>query len=264
MAKPKCKTTDAGFQAVNEVADAKAARKRRQAFYTPIALVEKLVEWADVSPSLRCLEPSAGDGRIVHALKTAGVEAVDACETETAMVANIEAAGGAVVGADFLHYQPGAVYDRIVMNPPFKGKTAEKHIEHAWSLLRTGGVLLSVAPTSAASRIQRNELKLPACEHASYENVGGDWFKEFGTGIEVIVVELRRGPYAPVEGYRNAATLNAALTIQTDRKMSEACHAARGVTPAVKAQALKEIAGVGGSCYGIAWEEVDDEYAIPF
>lgn len=136
------------FKPVNEVADAKAARKARQAFYTPLPLVERLVEWADVYPTARTLEPSAGDGRIVHAMRAAGVEQVDFCEIEYGLVGRSQEAGGSWVGGDFLEYLVGEHYDRVVMNPPFKGKTFAKHIEHAWQVLAPGGRVVAVAPTS--------------------------------------------------------------------------------------------------------------------
>lgn len=251
-------TAAAGFQPVNEVLDAKAARKRRQAFYTPLALVAKLVEWADVSEHTTCLEPSAGDGRIVHALRAAGAVSVAACEVEAAMYPRIVAAGGTVVGTDFLAHT-GTRYDRIVMNPPFAGKQCQRHIEHAWTLLAPGGLLLSVAPTTLVADLAEQRLTLHGCEWATVERLDGDLFKEFGTGIEVVVVELREGRNERPDdtgGFANLATWNAALAIETDAKLSALARKDGCDRAAIAQTVRREITEGGGSCYGIAWGEV--------
>ncbi|WP_439624121.1 hypothetical protein [Gemmata sp.] len=256
-------TAAARFQPVNEVLDAKAARKRRQAFYTPLALVAKLVEWADVSEYTTCLEPSAGDGRIVHALRAAGAVSVAACEVEAAMHPRIESAGGTVVGTDFLAHS-GARYDRIVMNPPFKGKQCPRHIEHAWTLLAPGGVLLSVAPTTLVDDVREQRLNLHGCEWATVERLDGDLFKEFGTGIEVAVVELREGRNdrpGDTGGFANQATWNAALAIETDAELSATVRKDGCDRAALKQRVVREIVEGGGSGYGIAWSEVWEHVA---
>lgn len=278
----------AKFAAVNEVADAKAARMRRQAFYTPLPLVEKLVEWADVSEHTRCLEPSAGDGRIVHALRSAGVAIIDACEIETAMHGRITDAGGSVVGTDFLKYQPGTIYDRllenrvgvmydrIVMNPPFKGKTWRAHVEHAWGMLADGGRLLSLAPSDGGKVLADGGLDLPGCNWATWEPLDPGLFKEFETGIQVGVIELARETDHECEGFSNVATCNAALTIDTDNTLrafwvehgallagdpdSTLCDGHPDRFQQAKSAALRAICESGGSCYGIVWWEVGEYF----
>lgn len=47
-----------------------------------------------------------------------------------------------LVGDDFLEYQSAAVYDAIIMNPPFSDE--QNHIKHAYSLLKDGGTLVSI------------------------------------------------------------------------------------------------------------------------
>jgi len=256
-----------GFEAVNEVADAKAARKRRQAFYTPLALVDRLVEVADVSEFTRVLEPSAGDGRIVHRLRQAGAVRIEACEIEAGLHERIRAAGGEVVGTDFLKHAPGQVYDRIVMNPPFKGKACDRHIEYAWTLLAPGGRLLSVAPPTVAQRMERCELKLPGCTDATVEHLGPDWFKDYGTGIDVILVELCRdlkGGPQPCEGFVNHATFNAAVTAASTRKLWERARGPEGIALGSdpKSPLREAIRQESGSYYGIDWAEVT-EYLRP-
>lgn len=94
-------------------------------------------------PSVHALEPSAGDGNFVRAMR-AGlgsawcIEAVDI----HADADRLSTAGADVVTkADFLDYSKKVrcCYDLVVGNPPYKG--AEEHVRAALDVLRPGGVL---------------------------------------------------------------------------------------------------------------------------
>jgi hypothetical protein len=249
------------FTPVNEVKQARAARKKRAAFYTPLSLVAKLVEWAEVSSHCRTLEPSAGDGRIVHALREAGVPVVDACETEEPLHELIRAAGGTVVGTDFFKYKPETPYHRIVMNPPFRGREYERHIEHAWSMLAPGGLLVSIAPAPVRDAVRDLKLNLPGCIYATCELVSPNSFNDFDTSIPTAVVELHRQPNCPASvcGFSNQATHNAALTVESDYNFVTAARRLHGkFTDVLIREVSKEIIDCGGSCYGIDWKEVGE------
>jgi hypothetical protein len=250
------------FRPVNDVAEALAARKQRQAFYTPLALVQKLVEWSHVLPSMRVLEPSAGDGRIVHELQQAGVNEVDACEIDDAMRERIATMGANVVGSDFLTYKPGPVYDVITMNPPFTKGQIERHLEHAWSLLAPHGRCLSIGPMSLPDKLHDCRLNLPGCTDCTYSRLGREWFTEYGTNIEVCVVELiKDGPRgAPRHhGFLNHATWNAALTITSDGDLYRAHRGKLFTTFATRDLYARHIGQVGCSTYGVDWEEVAED-----
>lgn len=261
MAKRKPKAEPAGGWApVNEVADAKKSRKERASFYTPLALVAKLVEWADLHTGMRVLEPSAGDGRIVHALREFGVTHVDVCELEPAMHERIRAAGGTLVGTDFLEFAAGTEvgsYDRIVMNPPFHGREWEKHLEAAWGLLAPGGLILCVAPDSARQRMDRCKPKLTGCAHATYEQLPADLFAESGAKVSTVVIEVREGAGDPVCGFKNGATWNAALMVTNDCELYRmTANRSWGLDARIVDAVRDEIGKSGGSCYGIDWREV--------
>lgn len=262
--KPSSAPPPGDFAGVNAVADARARRKAAQAFYTPLALCERLARWADVSEHTRCLEPSAGDGRLVHALRAAGATRVDACEADAALHPRVRAAGGEVVGGDFLAYAPGPVYDRVVMNPPFRGRQAERHLEHAWALLRPGGLVLSVAPLGVVGQLTAEGLSLPGCVLATHEVLAPGWFAEYGTRVRVAVVELHRdGPEPPaaVDGWGGLATCNAALVVQCDPALSAAWAGVRGEPPArLVARTRAAVAADGGSCYGVDWAALAVEF----
>lgn len=247
------------FVPVNDVANALAARKRRQAFFTPMALCQKLVEWSHALPSMRVLEPSAGDGRIVHVLQhEAGVKRVDACEIDEVMRERLTGMSANVVGSDFLAYQPGPIYDLIVMNPPFAKRQAERHLEHAWTLLKPHGRILSIAPPTVGQRLDEHALDLPECEDATWERLGREHFVEYGTNVEVVVVELCRLPRQQCQGFTNHATFNAWVTISSDGDLYHA-HRHRLTTADAARQTFSRIIGrLGCSVYGVDWQAVLD------
>jgi len=244
-----------GFQAVHEVKEAKAKRQERAAFYTPLSLVAELVEWAAPMPSMLCLEPSAGDGRIVHALREAGVRVVHACEIDDTMRAKCESEGATILGADFLAVPPSAIYDRVLMNPPFIGATYRKHIEHAFRFLRPGGMLVAIAPSKAEFEVSQSEWTLPGCENVAFERVESERFKEEGTNIATIIVRIYAPDDHPAPLYdcSNYATGNAAVTVGSNCETYEAI---RRDPERVREISLPYMRGFGLTGYGVNWQEV--------
>jgi SAM-dependent methyltransferase len=54
---------------------------------------------------------------------------------------------------DFLAFRPGYLYDRVLMNPPFHSEI--EHVRHAYSLLKPGGILVSVMSNAIYTRQNR-------------------------------------------------------------------------------------------------------------
>ncbi|MEU7891772.1 DUF3560 domain-containing protein [Nonomuraea sp. NPDC049152] len=120
----------------------------REAFVSPPAVVERLMELADVQPGMAFLEPSAGTGNIAAAAVDAGA-VVDCVEIDNGL-ANVlvERVSGVncVRRQDFLDLEQveQSAYDRIVMNPPFSGGKDIAHVTHALRFLKPGGRLVAV------------------------------------------------------------------------------------------------------------------------
>lgn len=248
-----------GFKAVNEVAAARQAKKQRAAFYTPLELVEMMVDSAGVSEYSRCLEPSAGDGRIVHALSEHGVTEIDACEIEPSLHHAIRAVGGKMIGGDFLDIAAAPpFYDAIVMNPPFKGKEWLKHVQHAWTFLKRGGRLVAVVPGIAANDLVFGEIELPGCDLCSFEPIDPKAFKDYETNVATLMFTANKddgSKHHQVEGFSNHVTHCAAIAIGSNSGI----YALRGELSNgdIRRKHLEEVVKIGGHCdYGIKWEEV--------
>lgn len=162
-------------------------------FPTPAAVVEQLLEWADLEPGMMVLEPSAGRGNIADALKAAGC-AVKICEIQQANRAVLEQKGYEVIADDFLSVPGRPRFDRIVMNPPF-GKQADiDHILHAWQFLNAGGILVSVASSGVMFRENKKtvEFREFVARNGFIEQLGEDAFKESGTLVRTVAIVLKK------------------------------------------------------------------------
>lgn len=116
-------------------------REAYQFYPTPPDLAAELVRVADIQPGHRVLEPSAGLGAIASLLPENAV----LVESAGLHCLALEAKFRDVRYADFLLWRDG-LFDRIVMNPPFDGGRAIRHLEHAASMVAPGGRLVAVLP----------------------------------------------------------------------------------------------------------------------
>jgi protein-L-isoaspartate O-methyltransferase len=170
-----------------------------QLFPTPNHLAERMVQLADIQPPHRILEPSAGTGALLSAMRVADWKKV---ENSTGQVVAVEInpnlasalathfSGVDVRCADFLQCNGdlGSGFDRILMNPPFSRGDDVKHISHAIHFLRPGGRLVAIC----ASGPRQQEALRPIVEQ-----YGGTWevlpegtFAEQGTGVNTVLLSL--------------------------------------------------------------------------
>lgn len=116
-------------------------------FPTPPDLARRVAETADIRSGMTVLEPSAGKGNLLDAIAEAQPEAeIEAVEMLDKLRKLVELKGYNLVGHDFMDFEPGKQYDRIVMNPPFKDE--QEHIRKAYDLLAPGGRLVAITSPS--------------------------------------------------------------------------------------------------------------------
>lgn len=156
-------------------------------FVTPAAIAARLAALCDLAPGMRVLEPSAGSGRLLDALADTGLDldvtAAELCPRlcrelfEKYPSAHLRA--GDFLAMDFPHK-----FDRVVMNPPFRRGTDCAHIKRALTLLRPGGVLVSLCYAGAQ---QARELR-PLASH--WERLPAGSFKSEGTAADVMLLRV--------------------------------------------------------------------------
>ncbi len=113
-------------------------------FFTRPALAKAIVEWADIQPGDRVLEPSCGAGDLVRWIpREAVVHAMD-IDREVFAFWDEECRSRVELGVDTLgdflkRRAPSDAYDKAVMNPPYgyvgRGKARQAadrlHVQHA-------------------------------------------------------------------------------------------------------------------------------------
>jgi methylase of polypeptide subunit release factors len=170
------------------------AKDEFQFFPTPKAVVDQLIELAAIKPGMRVLEPSAGKGAIAYACADAGagVHCIELMEANfAALVCDLRLVN--VTKDDFLNVPPHAVFDRVVMNPPFARQADIKHVMHAYKFLVDGGRLVSVMSSGVTFR----DDKLTRSFRVLIRDAGGEIielpqgsFKESGTMVNTVIAVL--------------------------------------------------------------------------
>lgn len=180
-------------------------------FPTPRSLAEDLVQKADIKPGMTVLEPSAGKGDLVEAVRASEPGAnVVAGEYSGSLRPILKAKGIDVQFDDFLAHTPGEAYDRIVMNPPFEKGQDIDHVRHAYDLLKPGGKLVAIMSEGPFFRADRKATEfrswLESVDGVSEKNpdkafAGTDAFRQ--TGVATRTVEITKtGTEAPVNAPR--------------------------------------------------------------
>jgi predicted RNA methylase len=169
-------------------------------FPTPPPVVQQLIGLARIEPGMRVLEPSAGRGAIAFAAVGAGavVDCVEIQEQHAEAIRDAHHLDVTVLVGDFLATQPQPVYDRVVMNPPFARQADIAHVEHAFKVLRPGGLLVAVMSAGVTFR----QTAAAVAFRVRVEALGGELiplpegaFRESGTGVRTVIAVL---PYAAV------------------------------------------------------------------
>lgn len=173
-------------------------------FPTPDDLVARMIQMAGIEPHHRVLEPSAGQGAIAArvAEKLASVNQISTFELLPENQRILHALGLVVDGYDFLQFEAGPLFDRVLMNPPFNKGMAPVHVMHAMKLLKTGGKLVAIMPSSI---VQRQDRLYRTCRWELLMNgkimpLPDDTFKASGTSVRTVIVEWTKPVgWAPAE-----------------------------------------------------------------
>ena len=176
-----------------EVVTLREKRQQAQYFPTPAAVVQRVIELADLRPGLEVLEPSAGSGAIASGVATTG-GVIDCIEPDPGYAGGLaeEQAARTLTVADFLTLPPRPIYDRVVMNPPFTKGADMQHVEHALRFLKPNGLLVSVM-SWAVTFHGRKTAKFRALVEArggTVEAVAEGAFKESGTDVDTVIVTI--------------------------------------------------------------------------
>lgn len=162
-------------------------------FPSPKSVVDRLVEFADVKSGMTLLEPSAGTGNIAIAFKDCAImTGVEFNKNNYEKLKELNIFDDLVYG-DFLLYTSDEKFDRIVMNPPFSKQADIKHINHAMTMLKPDGILVSVMSSSVIFRTNKltTEFRnLVKTNGGFFEDLPENSFKSSGTSVNTVIVVI--------------------------------------------------------------------------
>lgn len=183
------------------MAVAKTEQQRRQAFYTPDDVAERMAELAKLGPGWRTvLEPSAGEGALVRAALRKGAQKVTAIDNDPHAVRMLNLLRErctrhdtemTVEASDFFDLTPQARFGAVMMNPPFANAAEVEHVLQAWKWVAPGGRLVAVMSNAVTYR-KDGRYKVFAeflAQHGGLiEKLPSGTFEESGTMVETVLV----------------------------------------------------------------------------
>lgn len=182
-------------------------KKQYQFFPTPRPIAERMCELAELDDTCIVLEPECGKGDLADVIHEAGVKELVGLELNRDMEKHLSGKPyKTLIGMDFLDFakDAGAIWSRIVMNPPFSRQQDIDHILTAYSILQPGGILVSVVSESPFFRTNKKSVEFREfleTHEAVIESVAEGAFKESGTMVRTRLVKIVKPPASesPVE-----------------------------------------------------------------
>ena len=166
-------------------------------FYpTPKMLAYKMASMIDTNYKKRILEPSAGKGDLVEAVKDNGryfTPKVDCIESDKELQATLLGKGHTLIDSDFLLFNPTRQYDTIIMNPPFSNGV--KHVLKAWEIMYNGDIiaLLNAETLKNPHSAERKLLNEIIESNGTVEFIENAFIDaERTTGVEVALIHLKK------------------------------------------------------------------------
>lgn len=178
-----------------------ALAKDLQFYWTPEAVVDRLLKNVYDLRGLKVLEPSAGEGHIAHALVRNGarVDAVEVHPDRAHKCSLLRSPDLEVHNANFLTWDGPRDYDLVVMNPPFYGTHWMLHVRKAFDHLKPGGRLITVLPVTAelgesSKHVEFRKWAQPHREHYHlFQDLPDASFADAGTRVHTVTMSLRKG-----------------------------------------------------------------------
>ncbi len=162
-----------------------------QLFQTPPQIAAQLAQMLNLAPGARVLEPSAGLGRLLDAVKAYEPGEVVAVENAPQCAAELfkqDRDRVTIKQRDFLTLTPEDIetFDAVIMNPPFHLRADIRHIFHARSFLKPGGTLAALCMNT---RHREEQLKPIA---ATWQELPDKAFKAEGTNISACILTIQQ------------------------------------------------------------------------
>ena len=182
-----------------------------QFYPTPEKLADYIVNKVKFKNNMCILEPSAGKGDLVDAIRKKIKEKyfqchIDCIEISDELCAILKSKNLNVIGKDFLKYNGYTKYDLIVMNPPFSD--GDKHLLKAIDVMKRGGQIVCILnaetiknPFSNTRNDLINKLTFYNADIEFMENTFSD--AERKTNVEIAIVYIDISPVEQKDVLKN-------------------------------------------------------------
>lgn len=170
-------------------------KKEFQFFETPPELAKKMVEMAELKETDMVLEPSAGLGAIVKHMENGRLFFNDINQTFVDSLAyDLMVEGKDIFSHSCQNFlKTNDKFDKIIMNPPFTKQQDIDHILHAYSLLKDGGILVSIVSEGPFFRENKKSVSfrqfLDDADAEIIKNPEGT-FKASGTMVSTRIIKV--------------------------------------------------------------------------
>ncbi len=169
-------------------------KRTLEQFFTPPDLARRMAQGIRGGGN-RILEPSAGDGALADAVREVCDVEPFCVEKDERLSGVLESKGYPAVCADFLELRLSAVWDAVVMNPPFSNNQDVEHVRRAFCLLRPGGNLVAIMSphwTFAVDAMSKSFRQWTVDKIVSQEALPAGTFRDSGTDVRAVLVTLRK------------------------------------------------------------------------
>lgn len=197
--------------------EARNLKKEFQFFATPNEIADRLVELAEINDNDIVLEPSAGQGAIIRAIRRVSqkctIEAVELMPVNHSILQKLAMTPDypytkqgfnwdfTLHLGDFLNYTPTyafggmKTFTKIIANPPFTKNQDIDHIRQMYSHLKVGGRLVTVASRSWVNGGQKKQFAFREWLEevwADVEEIEPGRFKESGTSVGGVIITINK------------------------------------------------------------------------
>lgn len=184
------------FETVIVTGEITDKKKLFQFYETPLEVVDRMIELADLEAGMTILEPSAGKGAIIKRLpKSCKVIAVELNKEMADKIATMKNVSS-VEQNDFLKCNKNFTrVNRVIMNPPFTRQQDIDHVIHAFNMLKNDGKLVSVMSMSftfSSTKKAQAFRDFMQSNDSGYEVLSEGSFKTSGTMIRTTLVWLKK------------------------------------------------------------------------
>ena len=173
-------------------------KKEFQFYPTPDSVCDKLVSLAGIKEDDLVLEPSAGQGAIIKAIKRVfpkkDVQWCELMDINQNVLFKLQDKQ-TFICPDFLDTNLKNYFNKVIANPPFQNNQDILHIQKMYDVLKKGGRLVSIS--SSHWRLSNNKKETEFRKWlekvgAEIKSLPAGAFKESGTNIETLIIVINK------------------------------------------------------------------------